>query len=367
MKNAFDILTKASAKNNVKTDTSPKSPVKTKQSRKTRSTQKLYSENLSDSESSPCQLSPDGKASNTRRVKRIRKRASRVAHKYEEDEDDFDELASPKRQKTENTFSGKSFSLGDDESILQPKPKKVYVSKQLASINNNGVVPSLFKDINQRKAELRAQKESSLKQSMIVLPKSIANVTAKEIDRLAGQIMELDPFSFPFITSVETKKEKIKPMSGYKMPNFLQDLAFDAMQFLQGDLSLKSIVSTVRADTRYTISIRDLSEADSRECVKNLESKHRDFSIRPMLRRFLVHQDWSNKLYSDMFSASFSEDILGLKTHAENFANWLITYSMATNQVLEVLRKRRTEDAEEEQLLLNAESTCVAIVSGPPG
>jgi len=80
-----------------------------------------------------------------------------------------------------------------------------------------------------------------------------------------------------------------------------------------------------------------------------------------------VHQDWSNKLYVEMFQATCADDMLGLSSVGSDFLNWLITYSMATNQMLEVLQKRRTDDTTAEDLLLNAEATCIAVVSGPPG
>jgi len=205
MKNAFDVLRNASRNNSsslepqlenitCKTEGLEKIPPKRRAKK-----EKEAVEVESDEDDIGLKLSPE--LMRTRRspkAKRLRKRVSRAAN-YSDDNDEVQH--SPKRCKNENFFSGKSFSLGDDESMLQPKPRKSVLHK---SINQNGgVVPDLFKTMDQRRADKQQKNDSGLRQSTIVLPKSIASTTAKEIDRISGQVVELFTSSlFPEKTSV---------------------------------------------------------------------------------------------------------------------------------------------------------------------
>ena len=370
MVNAFDLLTKAS-KTKITVKKSPPNSPRSKQNGKSRlktATQEINGNVLAPKSDDDGCLIGSPKEAHLRsppKIKRLRKRLTKVS-KYSDEEDD-EVLLSPKRHKTENTISGKSFSLGDDESMLQPKPKRSFVSKQIMSTNNNGIVPDLFKTVDQRKADMRNQKTLEFRQSTIVLPKSIAYVTAKEIDRLASQVVELVGVEFPTIALISTSS----PTLHCDFDPLFKTSALSAQYELSHDISIMSEflheTNGVKPNVdNIVVHLKEISEDESRELVKQLESQNRDFSIRPMLRRFLVHQEWCNKLYSEMFGASCDDDLLGLGSVVSDFSNWLITYSMATNQMLEVLRKRRPEDTVDD-LLLNAESTCIAIVSGPHG
>ena len=306
------------------------------------------------------------------RVRRLRKRASRRRSSSEEN-------ISPKRQRTENTFCGRSFSIVDDESILQKKPRRPsFVSTQVkGSGTNSGVVPSIFKSLDERRAARKAEKSQPLdgdlhnllKHWPIILPQSIAQTTAKEINRLTGQIIELEDNPFPNISTVDSGCCGIKSVTQFTDPPLLVETVCGSPPSVMNKEDIKGVNSPVddKEQQGYEkVLITIIDEDQARQEVKTLESKNRSFSIRPMLRRFLIYKTCSDKQFLDMFNAKISEDLLGLETLANDFSNWLVSYSVTTNQIMEGL-KNKGSILDEDQLWLSSEAACIGVVSGPAG
>ena len=303
------------------------------------------------------------------RIRRLRKRASRRRSSSEEN-------LSPKRQRTENTFSGRTFCIVDDESILQKKPKRIcFTSKQIKSSGNNGgVVPSIFKSLDERRAASKAEKrepvdsnlDSMLKHWPIILPKSIAQTTAKEINRLTGQIIELEENPFPKISIISSDPNRMQELTHFETPHMIPAGNCDILTFP----NIKSMNGVINGEDELQsngkVMITLIDEDQARQEVKKLESKNYSFSIRPMLRRFLLYKACTDKQYLDMFGAKVSEDLLGLEDLTNEFSNWLVSYSVTANQIIEGLKSKGSA-LDDDQLWLSSEAACIGVVSGPSG